>query len=336
MATRLEGLFEAITPPESDNPGKSIYAVMPVPGYESYCVGKDREGNACLLIAMGETSGHLQPPIRLENLDVQFELRCHLRRKREMERVGIFTVIRGRSLDAETVRYFLSVCDTIIGMVGDRPKRRELASAVHRLAAILQKLKTPPSRPVNGLFGELYLIWRSENPARSVQAWRVDDRARFDFAHGNVRIDVKAASGRVRSHTFSFEQCNPPPGTVAIVASLFVERSPGGMSLRSIIAEIETTIAAFPDLIVKLHEVVACTLGSGLNEALGIVFDTRLAGASLSFYDLEEVPAIRDTLVAGVSDVHFRSDVSGSRSLSKESLVARDALFAELLPDGRI
>src|SRR6185369_1392668 len=118
MGSRLEGIFEAIAPPEGDNPDKPIYAVMPVPGYESYFIGKDRESHACLLVVTSDQSGHLQSPIRLENLDVQFELRCHLRRKNEVERVGTFTVIRCRSLDQETVRYFLSVCDTIIGMVG--------------------------------------------------------------------------------------------------------------------------------------------------------------------------------------------------------------------------
>lgn len=335
MGTRLEGVFEAIAPPQGTDLDKPIYAVMPVSGYDSYFIGKDREGHACLLVVTADSSGHLQSPIRLENLDVQFELRCHLRRKGDVERVGTFTVIRCRSLDDETVRYFLSVCDTILGIVGDKPKQRELASAVHRLAAIFQKLQRPPSRPINGLFGELYLIWRSANPSRSVQAWRVDEMARFDFAAGNVRLDVKAASGRVRSHTFSYEQCNPPPGTVAVVASLFVERSPGGMSLRSMIGEIETGISAFPDLVIKLREVVASTLGSSLSEGLGIVFDTKLADSSLSFYSLADVPAIRGTVPPGVSDVHFRSDVSGSLALTRGSLIAHDPLFAELLPDGR-
>ena len=335
MGTRLQELFEAIAPPQRTDREKPIYAVMPVPGYDSYFIGRDREGHACMLVVAADSSGYLQSPIRLENLDVQFELRCHLRRKGDVERVGTFTLIRCRSLDEETVRYFLSVCNTILDMMGDMPKQRELASAVHRLAAIFQKLQRPPSRPVNGLFGELYLIWRSQNPTRSVQAWRVDEMARFDFAAGNVRLDVKTASGRVRSHTFSYEQCNPPPGTVAVVASLFVERSPGGMSLRSLIGEIETSIAAFPDLIVKLREVVASTLGSSLSEGLEIVFDTKLADSSLSFYSLADVPAIRSTVPPGVSDVRFRSDVSGSFALTRASLIARDPLFAELLPVGR-
>src|ERR1017187_6764882 len=336
MAARLEGIFEAIAPPPGDKPDKPVYAVMPLHGYESYFIGKDREGHACLLVATSEQSGRLQSPIRLENLDVQFELRCHLKRNKEVERVGTFTVVRCRSLDKETVRYFLSVCDTIMGMVGDKPKQRELASAVHRLAAIFQKMQKPPARPVNGLFGELYLISRSCNPSRAVAAWGGGDTGPFDFAEGNIRIDVKATAGRLRAHTFSYEQCNPPPGTIAIVASLFTERSPDGVSLRNLIRDIETMIAAHPDLILKLHEVLTTTLGASLTEALAMMFDPNLTASSLTFYSLREIPAIRGALPVGVSDVHFRSDISGLPALSVQSLIEQDGAFESLLPGERI
>jgi hypothetical protein len=335
MAARLEGIFEIIAPPTGDHPDKPIYAVMPIPGYESYFIGKDHEGYACLLVATSDQPRRLQSPIRLENLDVQFDLRCHLRSKKEVERVGTFTVIRCRSLDGETVRYFLSVCDTIVGMVGDKPKQREVASAVHRLAAIFQKLQKPPARPVNGLFGELYLIWRSGNPSRAVKAWRVDESARFDFADGNIRMDVKATAGRLRAHTFSYEQCNPPPGTIAIVASLFTERSPDGISLRNLVQEIETLIAAHPDLILKLHEVLTTTLGASLTEALAMMFDPKLAHSSLKFYSLREIPAIRGALPVGVGDVHFRSDISGMPALSVQSLIDQDLTFQDLVPSNK-
>lgn len=332
MPARLEGIFEGVAAPLGESPDKPIYAVMPIRGYDSYFIGKDREDHACLLIATSEQGGRLASPIRLENLDVQFELRCHLRRGKEPERTGVFTVIRCRSIDKEIVRYFLSVCETIVGILGDKPKQRDVASAVHRLAAIFQKMQKPPTRPINGLFGELYLIWRSSSPPRAMTAWRVDETARFDFADGNVRLDVKTTTGRLRSHTFSYEQCSPPPGTVAVVGSLFVEPSPGGLALRSLIAGIEVSIAAYPDLVLKLHEVVTDTLGASLSEALAMVFDIKLADSSLRFYSLREIPAIRGPLPDGVSDVHFRSDLSSFSAVSVKAMIEEDAAFESLLP----
>ena len=317
-----------------DDPEKAIYAVVPVPGYGSYFIGKDSESRACLLVATVDRIRKRQSPIRLESLDVQFELKCHVRKGQEPDREDIFTVIRCRSLDQETIHYFLSVCETVLRIIGDRPAQRAVASAVNRLAIIFQKMQNPPSRPVNGLFGELFLIWCSGNPIRTLGAWRMDETARFDFADGDIRIDVKATSGRIRAHTFSYEQCNPPHSTIAIVASLFIQRSPGGIKLRSLIDQIERMITANIDLMFKLHDVIAATLGTTLNEALSLRFDEKLADSSLCFFNLQDVPAIHGPLPAGISEVHFRSDLSALQALSVQSLIDRDPLFGDLLPRG--
>lgn len=193
-------------------------------------------------------------------------------------------------------------------------------------------MQKPPARSVNGLLGELYLIWRSGNPIRAFTAWRIDEAARFDFSDGDVRLDVKATGGRVRAHLFSYEQCNPPSGSIAIVASLFIEPAPGGITLGSLIRQIETRIAGHADLVFKLHEVVAATLGNSLNGALALTFDSKLADSSLRFFSLHDVPAIHGPLAGGVSDVHFRSDLSSLPALSVQSLVDQDPVFWDLLP----
>ena len=162
-------------------------------------------------------------------------------------------------------------------MIGDKPARREVASAVHRLVDIFQKTQKPPVRTVTGLFGELFLISRSTNPVKALTAWRVENTARFDFVDGDVRLDMKTTSGRVRAHIFSYEQCNPPAGTVAVVGSMFVERASGGITLRSLIDDISAKVASYNDLVFKLHEGTAATLGMSLNEAMAMAFDEKLA-----------------------------------------------------------
>ncbi len=332
MFAGLADIFEGIQAPFSESSDSPLYAIMPVPGHVSYFVGKDRESLACLLVSTSDRTGRPHPPIRLESLDAQFELHCRLKKSGEPEQEGHFTVIRCRESDGETTRYFLSVCETILCMLGDNPTRGDVATAVNRLAAIFQKIRQPPARSLNGLFGELYFLLRSGNAVRALTAWRVDENARFDFADGDARLDVKATGGRNRVHTFSYEQCNPPSGTVAVVASMHVEQISGGSSLLSIIGQIESRISGHADLVLKLHETVVATLGASLNDGLSRRFDMRLAEASLQFFDLEVVPAIRGSLPAGVSDVHFRSDLSALASLSVEALIDRDPVFWDLLP----
>jgi hypothetical protein len=328
----LADIFAALPPLPPADPERPLYAVQPVPNHSSYFIGKDGEGHACLLVTTADHLTRLAPPIRLESLDVQFELRCHLRKGNEPVQVGTFTVICCRSREREMTRYFLSICETVIRMSGDQPAAREIADVINRLTAIFQKMQRPPLRSVNGLFGELYLLSRSTNPLRAIAAWRTEDNARFDFAHGDIRLDVKTASGRLRIHTFSYEQCSPPPGTIGVVASLFVERASGGMALRSIIDEITLRIAANIELVFKLREVVSATLGTSLAEALSTRFDIMLADSSLRFFHVADIPAIRGAIPTGVSDIHFRSDLSAVAAVPKQALIDSDPMFWDLLP----
>jgi hypothetical protein len=327
----LDAAFETIAPPQADA-GVQLYAVVSIPGLTSYLVGKDDASRACLLVATAQGARDLHPAIRLETIDVQFDLHCRLKKGTDPASEGVFTVIRCRALDGETIRYFLSVCQTVMKMLGDSPSRSQVAAAVNRLIAIFRRAQNPPSRTLNGLFGELYIISRSRDPAKAVAAWRIDDTARFDFTAGDVRLDVKSSGGRLRMHTFSFEQCNPPPATFGVVASLFAERIARGVSLHSLVERIEGRLAGNADLILKLREVVASTLGSALRDAFDSGFDMRLAESSLRFFRTTDIPAIRGNVPAGVSDVHFTSDLSALQASSAESLAAFGPDIRDLLP----
>ena len=83
---------------------------------------------------------------------------------------------------------------------------------------------------------------------------------------------------------------------------------------------------------IRLHDIVADTLGTSLREALAIRFDLRLAESTLQFYDLREIPAIRDAPPAGVTDIHFRSDLSGVPIAAVDRLIERDPAISHFLP----
>jgi hypothetical protein len=137
----------------------------------------------------------------------------------------------------------------------------------------------------------------------------------------------------MRTHTFSYDQGNPPPGTIAIAASLFAERTSGGVSLQELALDVERLAASSAELALKLHDIMAATLGSALQEGLKIRFDQRLAASSLQFYDLRLIPAIRGNQPSGVSDIHFRSDLSGIQPEALETLIGRDGTLADFFPD---
>ncbi len=323
-------IFREIAPPDSQD--RLLYAVKPIQEFNNCFVGKDSGSHACILITTADSKRVLRSPIKFESLDAQFALRCKLGEDGELEHEETFTVIRCRLLEPEIVCYFLSACQIILRMVGDRPTQSAVALAIQRLAEIFQEIKKPPTRSINGLFGELYLISCSNNPARALAAWHIDEHARFDFSDGDVRMEVKVTKGSARIHTFSYNQCNSPLGTIAVVASLFVERVPNDLTIQSLIRKIEERVNADAELILKLHKVTATTMGSDLNVALSVSFDAKLAETSLRFFLLDHIPAIRGPLSSGVSDVHFRSDLSAVEAQTTQCLVDQDSAFLDLLP----
>lgn len=330
MPLALGPLFEGLPVPIADHP---IYSVAHIPGYPAYFIGKDNNANACLLIAAPDKESRRHVPIRLESLEVVFDIPSVVKRAAKVSE-GTFTVVRYRTNDAEIVRYFLSVAETLLRILGPNPSRAAISDAITRLAQIFQRMQRPATRSVNGFFGELFLIRQSQNPFRALAAWRTQDTSRFDFNADSVRIDVKTAAGRQRIHTFSYDQCNPPSGTVAVAASLFVEQVAGGTSLREIVREIEELVATNTELVLKLHDTVAETLGRSFPEALSVRFDRRLSASSLQFYDLRSIPAVRDEPPPGVSDIHFRSDLSNAAQVDTKRLLEREPSLADFLPQG--
>ena len=329
MPLALGPLFEGLPVPSADHP---IYSVVPVPGYPAYFIRKDNNANVCVLIAAPDREARRHVPIRLESLEVVFEIPSIIKQAGKVSE-ETFTVVRCRSNNAEIVRYFLSVGETLLRILGPNPSRVAIGDAITRLAHIFQRMQSPATRSVNGLFGELFLIRQSRNPFRTLAAWRTQNTSRFDFNAGSVRVDVKTAGGRQRIHSFSYDQCNPPSGTTAVAASLFVERAAGGASLRELIRDIEALVATNTELVLKLHETVAETLGRSLHEALSVRFDHRLSASSLQFYDLRSIPAVRNEPPPGVSDIHFRSDLSSVPQADTRRLVEREPSLGDFLPE---
>ena len=318
---------------DCDDADGLLFVVKAVSASRSYFIGRDSAGKACLLIASVSESGRRPAPIILQNLDAQFEMLCRVKGLKEGDWEGRFTVVRCRASESVTIQYFYSICEIIMRHLGDAFSREQVATAVERIASIFRNIRKPSVRDVNGLFGELFVISRSRSTAQAIDAWRIDEKSRFDFSVGDVRMEVKTCAGRSRVHTFSYDQCNPPVATHAVVASLMIERIPRGLSMANLISQIELQVTGDEDLIFKFRSIIASTLGESLAESLRVTFDSRLADDTLEFFDLREIPAVRGPLSSGVSHVRFVADLSGANALGVEILTDRDANFWELLPE---
>src|ERR1041385_3536774 len=77
MPLALGPLFEGLPVPTADHP---IYSVAHIPGYPAYFIGKDNNANACLLISAPDKESRRHVPIRLESLEVAFDIPSVIKR----------------------------------------------------------------------------------------------------------------------------------------------------------------------------------------------------------------------------------------------------------------
>ena len=331
MQASLNEILASIPSPTPLRPGANPkYHVTPIPEANAHFFGRDSSGFPCLLLAASDTSG--KAPVRLAGIEVCFAIPCRIALSDRQEATETLTTVLCTSQDPVVQSYFAHVCETIVRIVGPQPTLQHVIDAVRRLVDLFQRLVQPSSRSVTGLFGELYTVHASTSPAIAVEAWHstIDDR--FDFSIGDIRLEVKASRARQRAHSFSLEQCTPPPATLGILISLFVETSGGGLSLLELMERIERQLDGNLDLILKLQETVAEGLGATAATALSMRFDEDLARSSFQVYELDAIPAVRDGVPGEVSQVRFRSDISRTPVADVVALIAQHQQARALLP----
>jgi hypothetical protein len=306
-----------------------------IKGYERHRLARGRDSAPTLLIAARDHQYQsAAAPIVLEHITVQYDLNCRIRHTDGKEEDAPFTVIMCTNEDHALRTYFLRVGAVLLAAVGTSPSRQTIGTAVEALVELFRSLTVPPRKTVQGLWAELLLIDRSRAPDSVAAAWHCDAVDRFDFAAGEQRIEVKSSAVRARRHHFSLDQLRPVPNLVVRIASLFVERSGGGLTLRALLESVRDRLAPKPDLALRLERTAAATLGTAFRRALDDAFDAQVALDSLKFFDPTDVPAVLGTIPPGVSHVHFQSDLSETTAIDLSDW-GRDSLFGVMPPSGR-
>lgn len=305
------------------------YHVREVAGHPAFYAGRDALGTATLLI---RTSGSGRTvPLKLAGIEARFSIPCRIAEPDGAARTESLTVVMCLSHEREVEGYFSRVIDLLVGVLSPAPTGAAVASAINDLVDLFQKLRRPPRKPIVGLVGELLVIEAARDAATAITAWRTDADERYDFASENLRVEAKASSTRKRVHYLSAEQAEPPPEAVGLLASVCIQQAGGGTSLARLMDGLEARLLYHRD-VVRLRGIVAETLGSDLPSAMEWAFDLAAARASLSWFDLRKVPAIRGPAPAGVSSIRFMTDLSACPTANGSDVQNVSAVARPLLP----
>ena len=308
--------------------GDNQFSTTLIPGHEQHRLGKDAQGRPLLLISVLDAPSQRQPaPIVLEHLTVMYNQSCRVSHPDSTLEEGRFTVVRCTGEDTTLQVYFLRVASAILMSLKNRSTQADIAHAMSRLIELFRAMARLPRKDVQGLWAELFLIAQSAQPAILVNAWHTLPEDRYDFAMDNQRIEVKSFSRSIRQHYFSLEQLHPPEGVKTLVASVLVEHSQAGESITDLRERIQTHLGSDSSLLLHLDKVIALTLGNGWQHADEACFDQRSAKESLAFYEAAAIPSVNPNLPAGVSGVHFRSDLTGIPTVEILHYNAEGGLF---------
>ena len=327
---KIRDLFDGLPVPVPAG-GPPHFSAHSVPGCEAHRIGKDPDGAPCLLLHVASaTGGAPQPPIILNHVAVQHDVSCRISRPESPLEEAVFTLIRCLTGDPLLRAIFLDVMEVVVRAVGAAPSADRVRRAIEELVELFRSLDRPPRKSARGVWAELFLMTRARDVPRLAAAWHAAPGEAFDFSEGATRIEVKAASGGTREHYFSLTQVHPPHGVSVLIASLFAETLVGGMRITGLLEALRIRLARCPELVLRIESVTAQSLGKSFALGLEESFDLERAEESLRFFEPHVIPAVPKNLPREVTDVRFRSDLSGCVDLAVGDVRQRGGLFEAL------
>ncbi|SRR6266851_5350931 len=326
----FENLFVKLTQPTAAGDGVESFSAAPVPGWERYRVVRGIDGCPGLLIQAAADDGEPLPPVELQNLSFRPEVQCRVD-SGDGALEGRFALITCKSKERALRQLFLRTLEGWLTALGAAPSLDNVGAAVERLANLFSALNRPGQATVQGLWAEVFLIAESADPALLVTAWHSRPHELFDFGSELQRIEVKSA-GQQRCHSFLLDQLRDPSGGRVLVASVLVQETGDGQSLRDLLDELRKGLKGHDELMNRVEAVVAQSLGEAWLSGVRVCFDRRSARNSLAFFWGAQIPKVDPRIPPEVTDVRFECDLSGVPPASVTDLASAGGLFSAVVP----
>ena len=241
-----------------------------------------------------------------------------------------FTIIQMSSNDQDLIKYFFQVISIVLRKLPVRPQVNVLKVEISKVIEIFTRQSNFSREIVRGLWAELFVIERSQNPEYLIKAWHEEPEDRYDFNDSIDKIEVKSTSGDSRIHMFSLEQLYPNDSADLLIASVLVNSTGIGKTIFDIIDMLSSKITD-TECELKLMEITMKTIGPHVEECANMHFDYNFAADTLKFYDSKMIPAIRkEDVPSAVSAVHFRSNLTDASPIEVTGFNENSLLFSSL------
>ncbi|MBS1636474.1 MAG: PD-(D/E)XK motif protein [Bacteroidetes bacterium] len=321
-------LFDSLNIPEE----KSVvtFNATPIPEFSSFRIAVNCEGYPVLLIPTDNSIRSLAfKNFKLKYLQLEQSIECKITESGN-ETTNKFTVITFTSNERGLQEYFLKISETFIKTLNTKANSQQIIDALIRFVEVFRALNELPTKTVQGLWSELFFIYNSKNPEVLLNYWHNLPEEKFDFNFGVEKIEVKSSASMERIHIFASEQLNPLEDQQVLIVSLFVRPSNTGISIENLVDFISNKVKD-PDLIQKLNSIVGRTLGSTLEQSIGLKYDLQIAKESCKLYRHQDIKKIEKVDIPDeVHEVKYKSDLTHVSSIDITTLTNKQILFQSI------
>jgi len=308
-------------------PSANMFIAKPIHGNPALRIAKDLNGSPALLISTtDDTNACEEEEIFYKHIVFSPKRNCMIKTDSTISEDTI-ALISCNSDDPHLREYFLRSLSGITSAISQNPSRKEVSAILDKLLELFRLMSSPSRNSIQGLWGEMLVIYLSVNSEKAIQAWHSNPDALYDFDDGYSAIEVKTVLGDNRCHHFSINQLNPPRKLKLAIASILLHEDSRGATVYDLLVRIADEKGVSSSALAKAHSLILSTLGKEWFDQKNNRFGVEDAIKSLKLFQHTLIPQITYPLPQGIKSVSFISDLSFLPEIGRFDIPEDDELL---------
>lgn len=277
-------------------------------------VGVDNDNNVSVVVSSIEKKGDgVKTRTNLVSIETFLELSYKIT---DMEKYGVFHVVRCFSKEKAEINVFLDLCDAFFAR--GTLKASEIYDVFMILSDFFSKKRTFSYEELQGLYSELYTIYYFRDKINLGHYWRSRNNLKFDFSiTSNIKLEIKSTTKENRIHSFNHEQLATKLYDVYVL-SYKLRFDDKGLSLVELIEKVLPLLDYYPKKKVMLYKV----LKEAGNELLeNVIYNIEYTNYNIKLYEAKNVPHFED--VEGVTNAYYNSNFENINSSNIDEFIKK-------------
>ena len=197
---------------------------------------------------------------------------------------------------------------------------KEISLVLNKLGKFFRITQDITTFEIQGFYAELFFmkIMYEDNSINISNFWQKREKMKFDFSlTSKLKVEVKSTVSSDRIHTFLHEQLSSSLYDI-FIASVLMREENNGLSLECLINDL---LSNYPLSINARENIIKMKHRIGKKRMTEVIYDEEYMRRNLKIYNAEEVPKIENIAPATVTDITYKSQLSGVEPLEFKDFI---------------